>query len=86
MGANSFLLEQKGFGDQEDKQQVTNVVFLAGVKRALLFLCFPLFFVLLLFSTSFENALLFSPKMFDVTERCNFFPPLFRLLKNIRLI
>ena len=53
-------------------------------KRALLFPTF--FFVFLLFPIFFsENALLsllFSPKMFEVTKNCNFFPRSLEVCKN----
>ena len=45
---------------------------------------FPYFFLCSYFSLPFfsENALLFSPKMFEVTKNCNFFPRLLEGCKN----
>ena len=47
---------------------------------------FPYFFLCSYFSLLFsENALLsllFSPKMFEVTKNCNFFPRLLEVCKN----
>ena len=58
-------------------------------KRALLFLLFllfPTFFLCSYFSLLFsENALLsllFSPKVFEVTKNCNFFPRSLEVCKN----
>ena len=67
----------------------SNFAYAQAFKRALLFLLFLLFPVLFLCSYFFllfsENALLFSPKMFEVTKNCNFFHAVFARLQFLKI-
>ena len=60
---------------------MTNLLTVAGFQAGPTFLTYPIFpyffmcsYLCLLFSENALLSLLFSPKMFEVTKNCNFFP------------